>query len=296
MSLHAPNGSINLDLNTEGEGLYSPLGHLRGTITTQFPGIYHTDGSLRVVVNDTNENGYYHSSGSIRVSTEAGNGIYSSTGAMRVTLNTQPTPTPPGPADILTNTLNGTTIPFTSTTGIVIVRIAGITTANNTGNISVTWDGDPMLQAFKVIKEASGPFVAFYYINPGNIGSGDVVITASANFVYSAVRVGEVAVLTSVGTPVEWYEYNYYAESNVEGRTANSGVAQIVCCLTDTGYEFTADPDIDIQWQTLITDHMSAGFSVSFRPSNLDDYFVWYPRLAQKVLLVGVEMVGLELV
>lgn len=75
-------GSTNIDLGTEGFGVYSKEGHLRGTEDSNL-GAYAKDGSLRVAINSSGF-GAKDASGALRVSTAEGTTAYDKTGALRI--------------------------------------------------------------------------------------------------------------------------------------------------------------------------------------------------------------------
>lgn len=89
--MFAPDGSINIMLDTAGRGVYSILGGLRINTSAPGPGIFAPDGSFRGVL-DQAGSGLYHPSGALRLTTSASSalfshpGIYAKDGSLRVTV------------------------------------------------------------------------------------------------------------------------------------------------------------------------------------------------------------------
>lgn len=86
--IKSPDGSLNIELDTEGTGLYTPDGYIRCTTyveETSPLGLYARDGSYNVVI-DSEGTGSTDPSGSLRVSTDAGTGAYDASGAYRVNI------------------------------------------------------------------------------------------------------------------------------------------------------------------------------------------------------------------
>lgn len=211
-------------------------------------------------------------------------------------------PVPPGPDDRLVQADDGLvslTIPYTSVTGNVIVRIFARNNAASQPDIDVTWNGDAMDAAGLMADTTVGhPVCAMFVKRGGFIGTGNIVITCAAGSAgRAAVRVGDVQAIDAsyLGVTGGEISNNYYYEAQLDGRVANSGYAVISGTVTSTGYAFSADGDIDIQWNAQ-ADYVSAMFGVSFRPTNVDDYFVSYPEIGQLGATLVVELKGLELV
>lgn len=91
MGYYAPDGSVNIELDAEGYGRFSADGYLRCTTAESNAGVNAPDGSFYVVVDPETGRGVYDAStGAYRISTDSGKGIYSDTGAMRVTITNPP--------------------------------------------------------------------------------------------------------------------------------------------------------------------------------------------------------------
>jgi hypothetical protein len=90
--LYADDGSVNIEIDTEGKGAHTPDGYLR-VKTTDYdaPGVYATDGALQAVLDPEDGTGVYDATNNVlRMSTADGEGRYDSTGALRVTVTNPP--------------------------------------------------------------------------------------------------------------------------------------------------------------------------------------------------------------
>lgn len=67
--LYAVDGSYNVRVDPPGSGLYTPEGYLRVETASAQPGVYSASGAYRVTFNDVGGSGLYAEDGSIRLTT-----------------------------------------------------------------------------------------------------------------------------------------------------------------------------------------------------------------------------------
>jgi hypothetical protein len=142
------------------------------------------------------------------------------------------------------DTLDGTTTPFQSYTGSMLVRIVGrAMKATRPLNVQVRWNGILMQeQAFYVESGAGGCFVGMWALLDQVPAPGNIVITCgTGNAGVAAIRVGEI---TGKPVPVAATAKAGYSVAYVMTATA---VVVAGGCVDADAFPFSS-PDFDTQW------------------------------------------------
>lgn len=141
--------------------------------------------------------------------------------------------------------LDGTTIPFNSLTGNILVRMIGrAAKAARPLTINVAWGGKPLVQkTFFAENGAGGTFVGEWTLAGQTPATANLVITCgTGNAGVTAIRAGEIG-----GTPVQ------VAAASIGGPVLPMGKAPANALLVVGGYaDAAADPlssiNLDAQW------------------------------------------------
>lgn len=142
------------------------------------------------------------------------------------------------------------TIPFSSTTGNVLVRIGGLVNGSTAPSIACTWNGDAMTGAPVSAQDADGAFLAALFgISGGHVGSGNLIITCSGGSAgRGAVRAGTFATGGAVGASDNPYATAaLFVEGTLAGLADGSNVATIAVASV-AAMPFSS-PDFELQRQ-----------------------------------------------
>lgn len=161
--------------------------------------------------------------------------------------------------------LDGTTIPYNSRTGHMMVRMVGrAQKATRPLNVSVRWNGELFdQQAFHVTSGAGGTFVGIWTLVDQIPGEGDIVISCGLNNAgCTAIRVGELAgdPYLVAGTAMAGYSIPY--EMTASAIVVVGGVTD------EEAFAFTS-PDFETQWGIMIPQETS----LPNRTKGLSAYF-----------------------
>lgn len=196
-----------------------------------------------------------------------------------------PPPVPPGPLDRLlpaTASLVDYTTPYTSATGIVVLRVAFINNAASVPVLDATWDSTAMtLIAIDCEPTIGAPGVAAFYIRGGSTGTKNIHVTCSSGSAgNAALRIGDLLTLDAT-TPIgevgpTSQQGGYYVEVDASSGLypGASLIASIACFNNASAFPISPSYSDTEQWSTDQAG-MAARFAYDPSPSgegNLDLY------------------------
>lgn len=145
------------------------------------------------------------------------------------------------------NAYDSLIIPYSSTTGNVMVRITGRNNGATGPVLNCTWNDAAMTAAPVASGTGDGePLAAFFAISGGTIGSGNIVLSCAAGSAgRGVVRVSSLIVLSDppFGKTASSHESGMLAEITMNGMASSSNVATVICadpaCYPFSSNEFS---------------------------------------------------------
>lgn len=210
-------------------------------------------------------------------------------------------PIPPipviGPYDLAlpnTNSLVNYAFTFDSDFGYMVLRVVGLKGTAAASNLAATIDGSPMTMNVFAEDPGSGNGAAAIF-TAGDVGAGthDIVITSS-NLGRGAIRIGDVIQWDDILSSGSTIDNAGYWEIAISLLDVQSDFTMAAVSNTAISYPVVPDYGID-QWSSLInsgTPEANTTIWYGHVPPGGPgyDYYLVYPRLPSKGILVGVEI------